>query len=669
MKRGNISLLIIGVVIFISLNVASASTNVTECTTLDIENEVYTLNQSINSSFDCLIINATNITLDCADYNITFGNESGGMGIKVGSDEEPGFDEVTIQGCYLIQNESGLADSAIFFGQGSENAIIYNNTIELYGNETIGIIIGDDSINADIRSNIIYSNGTNASGVEISDNGFNATIEGNLIITSKDDSPGIWMMENASTIIIYDNVIWMMGNRTLSDIAMAGVIIDGDNYDVNVSSNWIIVGYFDEENYGIKLDDYDDGEYEDWVISGGGYNASGIWVWGDNSTIEDNFIISFGDLGNGIFLNDVGGINISLNLIVTFGEQGHGILSTMSESASLLFYNNTIATIGENASGIYLGQDSNDNISLNAIYTYGNYSYGIFLNQSHNTTLVNNNISTDRPTSYVLYLDTSAGESIYNNFFNTSTDESGVFVANSDPSDYNTTKTAGTNIVGNSYIGGNYWTNVNGTGYSDDCAETDGDYICDSSYDLGTGGDAVDYLPLSLTTSYNAPIFSSNPNSDNENVGYPLFVINESQLINGYIKVMYQNWGISFKLGNESHTFKVENINITNTKISISSETQEATFSIGEEKKFELSEDNYYDILVKLNSITSNNANFTIQKIHEEIVAEQEKGEQENEKIGTEDREQIKWIICGMIIAGIILILIGVGHTLKRKRK
>ena len=445
MKKGVIFAFLIGIfllysILFVSTDFVdngSSVQNVTDCGTLNTTNAVYTLNQSLNSPFDCLIINATNITLDCANYNITYGNASGGWGIAVvDEDTQYGVDNVTIQNCYIIQNESGVNESAIFFGPGSENAVAHNNTIEIYGNETAGIILGDNSVNANISLNFIYANGTNASGIGIGDNGFNDIIEENLIVTVGNDSSGIIMMDNVSSIIIYNNMIWVMGNRTLSDIAMAGVLMDQNTYDLNISSNFIVTGYLNDLSDDVNDSDLEG--YESWLVKGGGYDTAGIWIWGDNSTIDDNSIISFGELGDGIYINEVEGINITSNGIVTFGVEAYGIHSEMCENASLLFYNNILITAGENASGIYLNQDSYNNISSNLIGTVGNYSYGIFFNQSHNTTLTNNSIITSEPTSYILYLTTSAEESIYNNLFNTSTTSSGVFINNSDMSDFNT---------------------------------------------------------------------------------------------------------------------------------------------------------------------------------------------------------------------------------------
>ncbi|MFA5061011.1 MAG: NosD domain-containing protein [Candidatus Pacearchaeota archaeon] len=479
--------------------------NVTDCGVLNTTNATYTLNQSLNSSFDCITINATNITLNCADYNITFGNATGGFGVIVGEREGMGFNDVTIRNCYLMQNESGVNDSALFVGSNSENIVIFNNTIENYGEETLGVMIGDGSINANISSNRIYTNGTgnaggSASGIIISDNGTNAVIEDNLMAIVGDDNSGLFLMGGVSETTIYNNIIWIMGNRTISDHAMGGVVLDETTYNLNVSSNLIISGgslslieQETEEEVDLTL--------ENWTKAGGGYDTAGIWIWGDNSSIYGNTLVSFGDLGKGLFLSDVGNLTVDSNFIITLGDNGYGISSTMSEE-TLTFYGNIIATSGENASAIHLVQDSNNNISSNDIATFGNYSYGIFFNESHNHTLVNNLFYTDEETSYILYLITSAGELIYDNLFNTSTNGSGIYIADSDPSDFNTTKTSGTNIVGKSYIGGNFYTNSLGNGYSDTCTESDGDYICDSSYRVVEGVDVFDYLPLTLSTSY-----------------------------------------------------------------------------------------------------------------------------------------------------------------------
>lgn len=501
LKRGLFAVLFFGGFLFL-INFVSADfidsgdlvQNVTDCGVLNTTNATYTLNQSINSSFSCILVNATNITLDCANYNITFGNATGGFGVFVSGGSE-GYNFVTIRNCYLIQNESGLNHSAILLESSSKHARIINNTIETYGNETYGVIIEDNSNNITISENVIYTEGSEAKGIFLGENVTDTMIQENVVITIGNDASGVVIGDSSSGIVTYNNTIWIFGNRTLEN-GMGGILLEVNTFDLNVSSNLVFAGYFNGSDYEPETEEIG------YVLPpGGGYNSSCIWVWGNNSTIYGNLVISFGgDSGRGVFLSGVENVSLDSNTIIALGENGEGIYSIQSEM--LVFYGNFIATLGENSSAISSSQDSDNNISFNEIATLGNYSHGIFFNESHNHTLTRNEIYTSESTSYVLYLTTSAGELIYDNLFNTSTNGSGIYITSSDPSDFNTTKTSGTNIVGKSYIGGNFYTNSSGTGYSDTCTESGGDYICDSEYQVVEGVDIFDYLPLTLFTSY-----------------------------------------------------------------------------------------------------------------------------------------------------------------------
>ena len=471
--------LVLFLIVFLGLtilNFVSAATNVTGCGTLNTTNEVYTLNQSISSSFDCLIINATNITLDCAGYNITYGNASGGRGIAVvDEDTQLGFNNVTIKNCLVIQNESGVNESAIFFGEGSENGVAYNNTIIVYGNGTSGILFEESSVGANISLNNITTSGGEAYGIYLGMDGSEANIESNIVTISGNDSSGV--LVDADSITLFNNTITNSGNRSSGGV-VAGIFLEEGTSDMNVSSN---------------------------NINTSGTDGAGIWIWGSNSSFDNNVITASGELGDGIYLNDVQGVNLTSNTMDISGVSAIGIHSVMSEESSLIFYNNVITTSADYSDGIYLKSDSYNNISLNNITTSGSDSYGIYFNESHSITLAQNRIKTTGLDSYVLYLLTSADETFYDNIFNTSTSGSGVYFEDADVSYFNTTNTTSTNIVGKNYIGGNFWTNDNGTGYSDTCTNFGGDYFCDSAYVVVSGLDNTDYLPLTTYTNLGPP--------------------------------------------------------------------------------------------------------------------------------------------------------------------
>ena len=165
--------------------------------------------------------------------------------------------------------------------------------------------------------------------------------------------------------------------------------------------------------------------------------------------------------------------------------------------------------------------------------------------------------------------------------------------------------------------------------------------------------------------------------------GLPIFNPRESDLSKGYEKIMLKNWKISFKVEGVSHTFTVEDITEKTAKISISSETQEATLSVGEEKKFELSGDGFYDALVRLNAIDTSNANrlkasVTIQTIHEEIleeIVESEIAEEEDivaaevDIVDIEEEQKDLTGLGGLILMIIILILSIVAYNKFRNQE
>lgn len=123
---------------------------------------------------------------------------------------------------------------------------------------------------------------------------------------------------------------------------------------------------------------------------------------------------------------------------------------------------------------------------LDGFYLYGtNVKDNIF----RNITVQN---MTDYGINVVGFGSGDSNNSFYNNIFNFSSIElpSGYIAK------WNTTKQAGDNIYdsNNPYIGGNYWTNSSGTGYSNTYLDQDGDGFCDYPYPLRGG---FDYLMLS----------------------------------------------------------------------------------------------------------------------------------------------------------------------------
>ncbi len=121
---------------------------------------------------------------------------------------------------------------------------------------------------------------------------------------------------------------------------------------------------------------------------------------------------------------------------------------------------------------------------------------GIVLKYSTNFTLSNSNVSNNSEGGITLlsrYSDElSVNNSFYNNYFNNTININ--FSTDKYYNSWNITKTLKLNIIGGDYIGGNFWAQPDGNGYSETCYNSDGDGICDNPYTIGTYN--IDYLPL-----------------------------------------------------------------------------------------------------------------------------------------------------------------------------
>ncbi len=146
-------------------------------------------------------------------------------------------------------------------------------------------------------------------------------------------------------------------------------------------------------------------------------------------------------------------------------------------------------------------------------------------------------------------------------------------------------------------------------------------------------------------------------------------VITDSQFKSGYTKELGATYRIQFKVDSQYHYIGVVSLTSTTATINVSSTTtQQAVFNIGDEKKFDVSGDNYYDIYAKLNSIKNNKANITIKSISEKMpepAEEEEKTVTEvvKEKVGEITEKVVGnmawlwWVIVIVIVLVIIIVL------------
>jgi len=108
--------------------------------------------------------------------------------------------------------------------------------------------------------------------------------------------------------------------------------------------------------------------------------------------------------------------------------------------------------------------------------------------------------------------------------------------------------------------------------------------------------------------------------------GYAIFIVSDAtNLAIGYTKFLAPKQSLKFKIGGEYHIVEIVSIGVNSIIVKVQSEPQTRTILLGTEEKFELTMDDYYDLSVRLNSITANSnpmlkkASITIKTINEKI--------------------------------------------------
>ncbi|MCC4771607.1 PKD domain-containing protein [Methanosarcina sp. DH2] len=355
--------------------------------------------------------------------------------------------DIRIQNISILSNSEKPEDTAVrAFNLGANNITVSGFSVQ----ESLTVRGYDDYYNYPVENCTVRNNMLRL-GIDAYEC-YDSTIEKNIILNS-----GIGVHSfAAANFTISDNLI-VKGNID---------VYQGPNYCV-LLNNTLLNGCIAlvECGYHKVLGNY---------IS----NGYGIGLWESYSNeIENNTVVN---CSNGISMEFLSSQNIiNNNTLTACNDKGIWIKGSGGGNSLL---NNTISN---NNIGIWLEGDSSNNLVANNKVAL-NKECGVYLNGIAYTAPFNR---TNR-----FY------NNIFNNTINFFNDTSNHYTTEVNnragviPVALNTTKTSGTNIVGGPYLGGNFWANPDGTGFSQICADSDGDGIGDLPYNIN--GTDFDYLPL-----------------------------------------------------------------------------------------------------------------------------------------------------------------------------
>ncbi|MBS3094692.1 hypothetical protein J4474_03430 [Candidatus Pacearchaeota archaeon] len=199
---------------------------------------------------------------------------------------------------------------------------------------------------------------------------------------------------------------------------------------------------------------------------------------------------------------------------------------------------------------------------------------------------------------------------------------------------------------------------------------------------------ASDYAGNTAQTSTDMATSECSSSSSGGGGGTPsfwtnTFVIDATQFNAGYSKDTWVKNRFQFKLGTETHHVGIKSVSLTSAVIEVASTPQEFTMNVGEEKKFDLNTDGYYDLSVRLNSITNGKVNVNLKGILEKVSVASNLDDAQNQDVSSGDEQNELgqdimdkslinyklWISLAVLVVIFVLIIILLLSRHRKKKK
>lgn len=348
--------------------------------------------------------------------------------------------------------------------------------------------------------------------------------------------PGVYMLSNdvssfgtCFTVQANSVVLDCQGHTVTYGSGAAGSGVSASNVNNFVVKNCrLSQGAPIADSHAVSLNNVNNAQVVNNVISTLGYNAWGVSDWGGNypqggnHVFVNNTVSTAGHYAEGITVTFGGNNTIHKNTISTQGIWARGVTVSTSSNNTVSFnkvstsylsatgmeiaasdgkvVSNSIVTSGAGSPGLTVCcYTFNNNIVLNntILTTGGSGAKGLKIGGGGNTVVGNRIRALGGPTN-VYGIEVSIGGSpppnvIYNNVVNASGSPVSV---DQNANFWNGAYQSGTNVVGGPYLGGNFYAAPNGTGFSETCSDSSPrDGVCDQPL-VFPNGQNTDFLPL-----------------------------------------------------------------------------------------------------------------------------------------------------------------------------
>ncbi|MFH1249343.1 MAG: NosD domain-containing protein [archaeon] len=579
---------------------------------------VYVLNTSVTDwagEGACINITSSDVEIDClGGGNYVDGtNVINSIGIKEEGTSDNKLTNISIKNCNISEWDYGIEFEY------TQNSTLSNITSN--NNSNFGVYLYSSLNNS--LSGISATNNSNT-GIYLESSSHNNLLN----INASDNTYGVYL-------VLSSNNTFYNINSSFNEY--------GTHLDSSSNNNISDVNSNNNSVYGFYLLSSSNNTFSSITSK---LNYHGIYLNTSSNNNLDNINASE-NIYSGIYLgssfnNTLSNINASENTLygLYFYSSSNNNLSNItssdnSDTGIRLYSNcsyNTLSSITSKSNnyGIQLSSNSSYN-TITDINASGNMQYGIYLTTNHRNQIINSTIKDNK--QYGLYLYYSSFNNItgtriennsvsqysgiqifshasnanqnssYNRFWNNIINNTpnggsnwnltGIHYTNY----FNTTLTAGTNIVGKSWIGGNYWSDYTGS-------DTSGDYLGDSAYIINETY-MNDSLPLTLTSNYTAPASSGDTGGGGGRSDATVYDAGTLQTSQEYELAPGEK--IKFIMNDFSHTISLIGVLSKRAAVQIKTTTIVLTkyFEINVSQQIDVNNDGNADIEITVKNITT----------------------------------------------------------------